>query len=78
MLRASAHLAELTVERFVAAFALEVGKAYMINFALSKAMNRIAEAVVREATTDPSLSAADVLTVLSEAFRATPLGGDAR
>jgi hypothetical protein len=61
-------LAELSVEHFTITFGKELTKAYLINLALSKAMNRIAEAVAHQATVTGHASAADVLDVLERAI----------
>jgi hypothetical protein len=59
------HLAELSVEHFIARFGRELVQAYLINLALSKAMNRIAAAVAEQvAVTGRPASAGDVLDVL--------------
>lgn len=72
MQRASAHLAELTIQRFALAFTEELTQAYLINWAFSHVMNHIAEVVAREATVGDA-SVADVLGALTR----TPLIGDA-
>ena len=68
------HLAELSIEHFTTRFARELVQNYLINLALSKAMNRIAEAVARQAGVAGHVSAGDVLEVLSSAIQGAPEG----
>ena len=66
------HLAALSVEHFTRRFLTELGKAYLINLALSKAMNRIAEAVARQVGVTGHASVTDVLDVLGSAIAGAP------
>jgi hypothetical protein len=68
------HLAELGIEHFTTRFAKELVQAYLINLALSKAMNRIAEAVARQVGVAGHASKGDVLEVLSSAIAGSPEG----
>lgn len=70
----AAHLAELSVEHFSKRFVTELTKAYLINLALSKAMNRIAEAVARQVGVTGHASFGDVFQVLDSAIKGAPEG----
>jgi hypothetical protein len=61
------HLAQLSVERFTKRFASEMAQGYLIDLALSKAMNRIADAVARQVEITGKASAGDVFEVLGRA-----------
>jgi hypothetical protein len=74
MRKVAQHLAELSIEHFTARFARELVQNYLINLALSKAMNRIAEAVARQVGVAGHASAGDVLEVLSSAIQGAPEG----
>jgi hypothetical protein len=74
MRKVATHLAELSIEHFTARFAHELVQNYLINLALSKAMNRIAEAVARQVGVAGRASAGDVLEVLGSAIQGTPEG----
>jgi hypothetical protein len=68
------HLAELSIEHFTTRFATELVKGYLINLALSKAMNRIAAAVARQVGETGEATVGDVLEVLASAIAESPEG----
>jgi hypothetical protein len=74
MRKVAQHLAELSIEHFTTRFARELVQNYLINLALSKAMNRIAEAVARQVGVAGHASPGDVLKVLSSAIQGAPEG----
>jgi hypothetical protein len=72
MRRAAARIAELTVERFAIAFVRQVAESYIINLALSAAMERITAAVAREVQLGGQPGLADVPDIVARAIAARP------
>jgi hypothetical protein len=56
-------------------FTKELTQAYLINLALSKAMNRIADAVAHQVAVTGEASIGDVFDVLDRAVQGPPTGG---
>jgi hypothetical protein len=65
-------MAELTVERFAIAFVRQVAESYIINLALSAAMERITAAVAREVQLGGQPGLADVPDIVARAIAARP------
>ena len=61
-------LAQLSVEHFTVQFTKELGKAYLINLALSKAMNRMTDAVARQVEVTGDASIGDLGEILDTAI----------
>ena len=68
-------LAEMSLEHFTMRFTKELTQAYLINLALSKAMNRIADAVAYQVSVTGEASVGDAFDVLDRAIQGPSTGG---
>jgi hypothetical protein len=68
-------LAELSLEHFTIEFTKQLTQGYLINLALSKAMNRITDAVAHQVAVTGEATIGDLGGVLDLAIEGSPEGG---